>query len=406
MNAIFKENTMKKPENEGKLIRVSDQYKKSNTLVGAKYKSTLIENKLLALSLSKADEMKSEEVMINGEKAKVFTSVMKSSEIINTIGLTSKNISSQLNAAYRKMQSRQIGIEDENGQFAYRSLFIGADYINGEFKLYYNPLLGNFYKEVKTNFTPLSLGVMMSFKSVHSFRLYELLRKECYITNKNAKVYEEEEGKIKYIFNYSVAELKLMLGVVNADSQAVRNALVSKKGAPDYEKAVDASVEKGFKRWSDFNRRCIEPAVKEINENTEMCVDYELEKSGQGGKVHSITFIVKVNTKPNKTESFDDKEKTMFINDVIDLIEEKIKTKDAKMIAETSGYDMDKIKKAYKIAKSSKNIENLVGFMIKAIKNDYNEAISIVSLNRAGSFGDYKQNDVDFEELSKKIYAN
>lgn len=399
----------KKNITDRSLVSFPANYKKSNILVGAKYKSTLIENKLLTLSLSKANDMIAEEVYIDGQKTKVFTSVMKSSEIMNAMGLTRKNISSQLSAAYLKMQSRQIGIEDENGQFAYRNLFIGADYVNGEFKLYYNPLLGNFYKEVSKNYTWYSLETMMNFKSVHSFRLYELLKKECYDMNKNAKVFKEGEQK-KYLFTYSVSELKLMLGVINADSQAVRNVLNTRKGAPDYDKAVEASPEKGFARWNDFSRRCIIPAIKEINDNTELFVTYSLEKSGQGGKVHSVTFDVMLKEQIEVIDMktvFTENDKLAFIDDIFDVIEEKIKVKDAQALAEASKYDIEAIKKAYNIAKSAKNVDNLIGFMIKAIVEQWDEPTSLTkSKTKCNSFGAFPQNDINFIELEKKLYAN
>ena len=44
--------------------------------------------------------------------------------------------------------------------------------------------------------------------------------------------------------------------------------------------------------------------------------------------------------------------------------------------------------------------------MISAIENDYTENISISKKPSCGSFGNFMQSEIDFEELEKKIYAN
>lgn len=397
-------------ENGKKTVRDSDEYKKSNSLVSAKYKSTLVENKILALSLSKANKMIAEYIEVEGEDepVKVYTSVLKSSEIKNALGISSKNMASQMKTIYDKMSDKKIGMTKENGDFGYRNLVIGGDYSNGELKLYYNPLLSSYYKEVSRNYTMLSLSTMMKFKSVHSFRLYELLKKECYTNNNKPSKPSLDTGESTvYFFNYSVAELKLMIGVVNAESAAVKNIL-NKNG--DFEKAVEKAEEKGFERWCDFKRRCIDPAILEINDLTEMQVTYSLKKSGQGGKVHAIEFAVEINNgnleKPATESKNPQIDEDIFFDEVSELIEEKIRFKDIKSISEAAGYDIEKIKKAYRIAKQQKSVDNLVGFMISAIANDYTENISISKKQTSGSFGDFMQSGIDYEELEKKIYAN
>ena len=78
----------------------------------------------------------------------------------------------------------------------------------------------------------------MKFKSNHSLRLYELLKKECYTSK---------------------------------------------------------AKQKGYDRWSDFRRRCLLPAIEELNGIGEFVLTYSVGKSGQGGKVNSITFFVEYN---------------------------------------------------------------------------------------------------------------
>ncbi len=404
----------KKVEVDGSMIIVkpSDSYKKSNDLISSKYKSTLIENKILAISLAQITKLKEEEVEINGEITKVFTSEMKSSDLMKKLQVSRKNLPAQLKSAYLKMSSRQIGIEDESGEFRYRALFIGSDYKNGSFKLYYNPLLGSYYKELSKNYTLLSLDTMMKFKSVHSFRLYEMLKKDCYGDN---ELWIPEIKGSKYIIEYSLSELKLTLGVVNAEAESVRTVL-NRKGAPDYDRAVEVSKEKGFERWIDFKRRCIDPAIKEINEKTELNVTYELEKSGQGGKVHGLTFIVVIYNEEEKAEktaaarqeiSLTDDEKMDFLSDLQELYGDyAIKLKELRRIAEAASWDIEKCKKAGEVLKRySKTVESVVQFLLKAIQEDWEPAISKEAKGKTPEYKGFEQRKYDFAQLEKELLA-
>ena len=169
----------KKVTKEGNMqvVAPSQDFAKSNSLISAKYRASLVECKLMSISLSQADKMVKEEVEINGETVPVFTSTMYSSDLTKQLGVTSKNLPTQLRSAYTKMAARQIGVE-ENGEFMYRNLFIGSDYKNGVFKLYYNPLLGNYYRKLSSNFTMLNLEEQLSFRSIYSFRLHEVLKQK------------------------------------------------------------------------------------------------------------------------------------------------------------------------------------------------------------------------------------
>ena len=386
------------------VVRDSDKFKKSNELIGAKYKSTLLENRILALSLSKVNQMRAETVTINGENVKVFTSEIKSNELKKQLNISSKNLPTQVKAAYSNMSTRQIGIENENGEFKYRTLIIGGDYVNGTLKLYYNPLLSGYYKEVSKNYTMMSLGTLLSLKSNHSFRLYELIKKECYTTKAQKKI---ESDKIIYEVPFEVAELKFSLGVVNSTETAVQKVL-NKAGAPDYEEAVNRAKEKGFEKWAEFRRRCIDPAVKEINGLEEFKLSYEVEKSGQGGKVQSITFFVEYKNKDNpvaktKAEAERSQEEIEdFCDRIAELIPVRLKIREYRAISEASGWDFEKILRNYEYSKT-KDVEDIVGFMIKAVKEDWaasGKKPQKKAMTEKNGFSDFKgRNDYDFEEL-------
>ena len=382
------------------IVRNSDNFRKSNQLISSKHNSTITENKLLCLSLSKANQMRAETVEINGENVKVFTSELKSNELIKNLNISRKNLPAQIRNAYKNMVSRQIGVENEDtGEFQYRSLIIGGDYINGTLKLYYNPLLTAYYRDISKGFTLLSVSQLMKFKSNHSLRLYELLKKECYTSKANKKT---SANKIVYEISFNVAELKLSLGVINANETAVQKVL-SKPGPPNWDEAVAKAKEKGYERWSDFRRRCLTPAINELNDIGEFVLTYTVGKSGQGGKVNSITFFVEYDNASVEDVlqtplSLTEDEKIDFYDQIADVITEKLKYKETKAIAEAAKYDIEIIREKYEIAKSQ-NIDNLVGWMLKAIENDYQKPRKTAKAVNHG----FKERDYDFDELLKDI---
>ena len=99
--------------------------------------------------------------------------------------------------------------------------------------------------------------------------------------------------------------------------------------------------------------------AKEINEKrdkTEMEVSYKPKKSGQGGKVYGVDFYIRlcksIQDESNQTVNFDGSElseddKLNFYDEIRDMIEDGIKSKDARAIAEASGFNMDIIKEKY-----------------------------------------------------------
>ena len=105
-----------------------------------------------------------------------------------------------------------------------------------------------------------------------------------------------------------------------------------------------------------------------------------------------------------------DEEKDNILDDIMGIFEERIKLKDLKAIAEAANYETDRVKKAYQIAKNSKKeIPNLVGFMISAIKGEWEDTPKknneSDSANNSNSFNQFEQRDIDFNELEEKLLA-
>ena len=379
----------------------NSDYVKSNFLIGAKYKSSLLENKVMAISLNKIKDAQE-------DKEGTLIVRLKASELKKLLDSKSGSFYSQLDKVGSSMTGRVIGMSDpETERFHYMSVINNAHYENGILTLEYNKNLNKYLKNIKQNFTKLNLETMLDFKSVYSFRLYELLKSRAYYP----KGVNRKDNA--FVVTYDLAELKLDLGVINAELDKVRKIL-NDKSSPNYEEALEASPEKVFTTWFEFRRNCIDVAVKEINskrDKTEMEVSYEPKKSGQGGKVYAVDFYIRLYKSTRTEESgkvndgpleLTEDDKLNFYDEIHDLIEENIKTKDAKAIAEAAGYDMELIREKYRIA-IGQNVDNIVGFMIAALKKGYTEARSSDRKPKQPGFNDFAQRKYDYEVLESEV---
>lgn len=208
---------MLKEKKESITIIDNDNYSKPNFLISAKYKSSLMANKVLAISLSRLQEAAD-------SRDGVLVSDIKASEIKKLVGGNKGSFYKLLEKTAREMTGRTIGISDpESHMFAYTAVITQAVYAKGVFRIEYNRHLTKYLKEIKRNFTRLKLSVMLTFQNVYAFRLYEILKSEAY-----PRIFQQRGSNI-YIKRFSIAELRFLLGVANAELNVVQNILNDKK---------------------------------------------------------------------------------------------------------------------------------------------------------------------------------
>ena len=260
-----------------------DLFPKSNSLINSKYKASLMEQKLFNIVLSRLQHRQFED---EGEIGGLVCT-LKASELKNMLGVTGGSFYTQLKTAAASMTSTTIGyVNDEIEAFKYMSVITSAEYKKGLFTVKFNYELKK-YLINEAPFTVLDLPIILSYRSVYSLRLHEILLSKCYKKKRPGVSHytkrDSTEGKFK--IDIGISELKLSLGVVNADSKAVKAILVD-SAYPDYDKAVERASEKSFKDWYEFRRGVIDVAVKEINEvDNGTYVTYEANTAGHGGKV-------------------------------------------------------------------------------------------------------------------------
>ena len=382
-------------EKDGIVVYENSRYSKSNFLISAKYRSSLLENKITAISLAKIQ--KNEYTEENG----CITCHIPAAELKELLNGNDGSFYSQLEPVAQSMTSRSIGMSDpERGTFHYMAAITNADYENGVFTMRFNSDFKQYISNLKSNFTILELPVMLKFKSVYSFRLYELLTSKCYYPKGVKRI---QDGTFK--INFNLSELKLSMGVVNAELDAVRRELNNKE-KPDYDKAVEKSPEKRFNTWYEFRRRVLNVAVDEINDKTELYVEFEPAKGGRGGKVHGVTFYVKEQKEDLTEEIVEDQKKELSSDEKEDFIYEMgqlfaaegLKRSDIKAICEVADYDAKVIKSAKDLLSTAKNVENITGWIISCIRDGY-ESTGRTSGRQGGEmsklfFGSFDQRDI------------
>lgn len=347
-----------------------DMLKKSNFLISSVYRATLLENKVLALALTK--------VNLNKEGRPV--AVLKTKEIKQVLHVTGNAMGTYLKDVATSLAGRTMFIESPDGSFKCMNLVGVVSYQSGSgtMEIKFEPEIKDYIFDLKANFTMLNIPMMLSFRSGWSYRLYELLSSKAYHSK-----YDKDTSNIFHI-KYGVSELKLHLGTVQIkDDKGKINRDIQReleKKEIDYDYIVNDLVHeklKSFDKWCDFKRRVLDVAVKEINEKSDIHVEYHLLRGGRGGKIYGIDFEVErpdysVETTKKKAISVPTGEELDCMADhVLDIIEEKVKISEAKALLKAAEYDLSKIERAYELACQQTEIRNLIGWMTSAVQKGY-----------------------------------
>ncbi len=175
--------------------------------------------------------------------------------------LTGKKYDYQkLRSATESMGSRMFEIPneiDKKGRQVWRQMwmFERVDYIHGAgvIEVEFTRTIQPYLFDLKANFTSFQLYSALRLSSKHAKRIYTLCSqwKDKGVTPK-----------------YSIEELKRMIGLIDS------------KGNEEYTP------------FAMFRKRVLDEAVKQINQHTDLQIDYALEKKGRS--FNSIVFSIKV----------------------------------------------------------------------------------------------------------------
>jgi len=421
---IKRSKVMGKREKPFQLINV----KKSNTLIQSIGKTTLLSSKVFLTALYKIENRAG----VREEIKPYYERLEKVSGTDFTKGLVSEFTNVELRAImgtnsgsyYSKIADLMdpqspnslrnqwvIMIKNpEDGLYGVTDVITSTVYDEKEGKLYIkfsgeNKIQKELFN-LKTNYTLLNYNLMMQFKSIYTYRIYELLMSRIGYLEGVTK-----EKKPAYSFSYNLSELKYLLGILDPYiTKEVRNAL--SEPHPDFEK-IEAyiSTERIMPRYNEFKKYTLVKAKKEIDENplTEFTLDFEPIRNGRGGKVVGVELIM---TRKNRQEEIlqatekvlTEEMKDEIIDSIQQLISYPLSIRDLRAIAVAANYQYEKICQAYEVLEANRSeIDNVVGFLIAAIKHDYEKPKKKLAKNQ---FNQFQQNSYDFDVLEQEILSN
>lgn len=386
----------------------TSDFRKSNLLINSRFRAGLLENQLLAFCLSTVKDT-----------ADGLQAHLTAGQIMKILGKNYNDFYSQLKRAAQNLLKLTIMMENpEEKVFEGKNVISSVRTKNGDFSVEFNYKLKDQILNLRSNYTILSITMLSKFDRVSTFRLYETLKSRAYYPKTYKGV---QDGK--FIFLYSISELRCMLNGVDLNHPVIAG-LFQKSDNPDYDKIINMAkkihnedVEKGkakkdqypapkWESYGELMRQAIMPAIKEINEKSDIYVEANAVKQGQSHKAVAVEFFILDKKCSEEDKNIPDATKEMNPDEILelalevkDIISEKISTKDIKAIMAAADNDLDKIQKAYDVAKTQ-NVDNLTGFMISAIKNGYENPVkSEKRINKKLS----GQRNYDFDELERQL---
>lgn len=367
--------------------------KKSNALIAAKYKSSLLENQLLSIGLSRIEN-------INGE----FSATIYPSELKSLTGDISSNIYTRLKKASKTMTGHTMVIEDGKGNFEAMAVITNCRYENGAFKIVFNKSVEPIIKDLTSNYTTIELTTFISFKSNQSFRLYELLRKE---------LYKFKGNEVR--FEIPLSELKCTIGLVNLDEEGVKRKIHSYTDEIDWDAVIDVAKEKSYNgSWTDFKKWVLDKAKEEIEEKSDITFTYQPVKRGK--KVSKVVFFILPNKNAKKqyerAKFLSSKDSQLSINSYLyqDLYDEfeghnYLQKGDLDIFISEAKGNKELVKHAIEEADKEESLENYPGWIIACIRRGgyVNQPANKGSTDRYNAISNLLENS-NTDEVANRVY--
>lgn len=219
----------------------------SNNLIEARHKNPLTarEQKIVLTMASMIEPL--------DEDFKDYKISVK--EFSKMLGLKGQAKYSDIKEISQNLINKTIEIPQQKGGFLLVNWIASAEYIEGSgvVELSFSPKLKPYMLQLKEHFTSYRLSNVLDLSSTHSIRLYELMKK----------------WQHRNRWKCSVEDLKLQLGIMDGT----------------------------YERYSHFKARVLLKAAEEVNEKTDISIEFKEIKEGK--RVVEIEFYIKWTTKAN-----------------------------------------------------------------------------------------------------------
>lgn len=332
------------------------QIKKPNSLIDAITSLSLLSNQLLVLSFLKAKP----------EDNRLVANISAKEVIILTN--KSPNYNTYRNIEYASDELRSISLfdgDEKKDVFTNTAYVTRTQYTNARIECLFEPCITQDLINAKTNFTILDIPILMAFKRNESFRLYEILKSKAYQQN--------AVGPNQYSISYDFSHLLFLLGIVDVKAEKVARHL-RHNANPDYEMIIKKyATPNSYFRWDNFRSKILIPAIDEINKISDINVDFDVLREGYGGKVTRVIFNIEKKAQDFSAAKSDitEDELSEMIDELLNYFDTPLKVKDARTLLRASGYKTQTVIKAYDLMQGREDVENPVGWLLAAIKNNF-----------------------------------
>ena len=230
----------------------------SNELVLARYSLPVSEMRLLMTVISK----------IQPTDTKLTVYPIPIAEFADFLGISKSSAYDEMKYISKSLLGRVVTIKKQNGGELQTHWVASADYEpgSGVVEVRLDEMMIPYLIGLNTNFTQCKLGMLLSFKSVYTNRLYMLLKQK-HDHNPYSKEYE-----------FELLELRKLLGV-----SVERIPRTDKFDKP--QEAVEL-----YPEYKNFKARILEVARKELAAKAD--IGFEYEEIRHGRRVASIIFRV------------------------------------------------------------------------------------------------------------------
>ncbi len=293
----------------------------------------------------------------------------KISDFLNLVGVKDQSKYTKTPKITKELMKKVLEIEEGNKiiQVAWLSSAVyekGKGYVELEF----SPRLKPYMLKLNEMFTRYRLVNILNMKSKYSPRVYEILK--------------ANEFKKQGYIEIEISELRKIL-----------------------------KAEKIYPRYYDFKNRILLPTKIELKRETD--ISFNFEEIRYGREVKSIKFYIKANNPTNnkpvdilplresRGNVSEKKPSESKLDPIKRMLEENISDKQLESLYKASNGNLSVISEKYEISKMQKTpINNIVGWLIKAIENDY-KSDPKMKINESKK--DFIEREYDYDDLERKL---
>lgn len=322
---------------ENKLIILNNKKKvtQSNQLIESPYAQEFSPFELKIFEFSKAYISETDRQKFSTKNNKEY--VLTSKQIAEILGTSVSSISHTLENTCKRIIKKGIHLRniksDGSVEFEMSNIIPNAKYKDGLFTFELNYKIIPYLLEYKDNFTEYYLHHILELKSSYAMKIYQLLYQYKNLTSINGFKTRK----------FLLDELKKQFGVANK-----------------------------YTDFSNFRKRILDPSVLQINESTDLEVNYETYKVGN--KVFQIEFkfrVKKISDRLEFDKSKSPSEYSLELKELIISVESTLTDKTKSLIEKyikNKGVDYVLISLKYAIKHA---VSNLDSYLVSTLENEH-----------------------------------